>query len=207
MLTLARYLGVPTEGYLNPEHQVQRRILDTLVQMCGVGKEEVRAGVDGCSAPIYAVPLQAAATAYARLVHPSDLPAERAAACRRVARAMVKHPEMVAGQGRLDTRLMQVTGGRILSKGGAEGYQGIAVRREDPPGGIGIAIKVADEDATRRARGPISLAVLQMLGALSAKELAELEDFGPASITNHRGRVVGDTQIYLQLAVGHLTGE
>ena len=46
---------------------------------------------------------------------------------------MTSNPDMVDGPGRFDTSLMQVSGGTILSKGGAEGYRGLAIR----PGTLG----------------------------------------------------------------------
>ena len=61
-------------------------------------------------------------------------------------RAMTAAPEMVAGPGRFTTRLMEVTGGRVLGKEGAEGYYAVAMRAP------GAARRRAQGRRRRRAR-------------------------------------------------------
>jgi L-asparaginase II len=202
MLALARFLEAPLEEYTDPRHPVQTRILRTFAEMSGLEPAEVRVGIDGCSAPNFAIPLRAAATAYARLADPSGLPAPRAEACQRIFAAMTEHPTMVAGRGRFDTRLMEVTRGRLVAKAGAEGYQAIGL----PPGahgsdgpGLGVVVKIADGNRSRRAGSPVALAVLEMLGVLEAGELGRLADFGPQPLTNYQGLTVGHTRTCFQL--------
>jgi L-asparaginase II len=173
MLTLASFKGDPLADYINPQHPVQVQIIQTFAEMCGLEQEAVVLGIDGCSAPVFAVPLIAAATAFARLMDPSALTPERAEACRGVVTAMTSHPFMVAGPDRFDTRLMEVTVGQVLAKGGAEAYQGLGVRAgvisPDAPA-LGVAIKIADGDRGGRARPAVALSVLEDLGVLSDEE-------------------------------------
>jgi L-asparaginase II len=200
MLALARYLGEPTEGYLDLEHPVQRRILTTLAEMCGLDEAQVQLGVDGCSVPNFAVPLAAAATGLARLADPSGLPEARMKACRKVFAAMTTHPEMVSGPGRFDTRLMKAAGKRIISKAGAEGYAAIAIQAGTLGAGspaMGLALKIAD--GNRRAARPVVLAVLQELGALGEAEMTELSEFCAGPLHNYRGIRVGETRICFDL--------
>ena len=210
MLAQARHLGLPLESYIDPNHPVQGRILEAFSSRCGVAPEVVLLGIDGCSVPTFAVPLVAAATGYARLADPSGLPQARQRAVRRIVEAMTSHPDMVDGPGRFDTRLMQVSGGRILSKGGAEGYRGLAILpgalRPGSPG-LGVAIKIADGDVGRSTDSPpgqragrrAALALLSQLGALSAGQLDELAEFGAQPVTNFRQLVVGETRARLTL--------
>jgi L-asparaginase II len=153
MLALARLLGAPASGYLERDHPVQQAILAAVAGMCGLPPGQVIPGTDGCSAPNFAVPLETFALAFARLCDPASLPPPRAAACRTITAAMTAHPVMVAGPGRFDTRLMEAAGGRVICKGGAEGYLALGVMPgalgSDSPG-IGVAIKVADGDLTGR---------------------------------------------------------
>lgn len=195
MLAFARLQGWPLEDYLNPTHPAQQIILETFAEMCGLSAAEVAVGVDGCSAPNFAVPLYNASLGYARLCDPQGLPAARKAACDALCAAMKENPKMVAGPGCFDTRLMEVSAGRVLSKGGADGYLGLGL----PPGvlaeaspGIGITIKIADGDPSGRARAAVALDVLRQLGVLSEAELDELADFGPVRpLQNWRGIEVG----------------
>jgi L-asparaginase II len=205
MLGLARFLGAPLENYIDRDHPIQRLILETFAGMCGLDTASVSLGIDGCSVPTFAVPLRAAARAYARLMDPSGLPSARVEACRRVVAAMTSYPNMVAGPDRFDTRLMEVTKKRLLSKGGAEGNQGIGI----PPGALGpdssalgVAIKIADGDLGGRAVSSVAVGVLEALGAIDDEEREELADFGPKTLSNFRGLAVGQSRVCFQLQRG-----
>ena len=206
MLAQARMRGLPIADYINPDHPIQKTILESFSQMCGMEPERVVIGTDGCSAPNFAIPLSNAALGFARLCDPRGLSQERAAACRRITSAMMTNPVMVSGAGRFDTRVMEVCSRRILVKGGAEGYMAMGILAgvmgtESP--GIGVAFKVADGDLAvrdangsfrNRVRPAMALEILRQLGAISEKELEGLAEFGPVRpVTNHRKIVVGES--------------
>lgn len=195
MLAFARLEGWSLSDYIDPTHPIQQRILEVFADMCAVEMEAVELGIDGCSAPNFAIPLRNAALGFARLADPSNLPEPRASACRTLVQAMVGHPEMVAGPGRFDTLLMRAGRGHILAKGGAEGYQAIGLL----PGALGpsspamgIALKISDGDLLSRARPAVVLEVLRQLGALDEDQLIELATFGPqVELHNYRNLHVG----------------
>lgn len=192
--------------YIDIRHPIQRKILHTFAEMCGLPVEEVQLGVDGCSAPNFAVPLRNAAYGIARLCDPERggvTPVARREACQTITSAMMFNPDMVGGPDTFDTALMEVGKGRWITKGGAEGYliMGImpGVLSPDSPG-IGIALKIADGDLKSRARHAVALAVLQQLGALSNEELQMLQRFGPVSpVLNWRKIEVGVARTTFQL--------
>ena len=197
MLAHARMRDLPLVEYLESDGPIQESILRAFAEMTGLPATEVELGTDGCSAPNFAVPLYNAAAAFARLCDPQGLPPERAAACRRITAAMTAHPGMVDGPGRFDTLLMEVAGGRILAKGGAEGYQAVgllpgALGPESPS--LGIAMKISDGDLNKRALPLAALEVLRQLGALSDADLERLSAFGPQELTNFRQLQVGETR-------------
>lgn len=171
--------------YIDFNHPIQKEILQTFSEMCGLPVEAVHMGIDGCSAPNFAIPLYHAALGFARLADPETggvQPEARRAACHTIAQAMMSHPEMVGGPGRFDTRLMQTTRGRMVSKGGAEAFQGIglmpgALKPGSPA--LGIAMKISDGDERKQASNAVALEVLHQLGALSTEEMEALGDFGP----------------------------
>jgi L-asparaginase II len=175
--------------------------------MCLLPPNQVQLGIDGCSAPNFAVPLYNAALAFARLADPYSLAGTRADACQQVTAAMTSHPEMISGPGEFDCRLMQVGARKIVCKRGAEGYQAIgllpgAISPNSP--GIGITLKVMDGDlgqrrldltAYSRVRPAVTLEILKQLGALNEAQLGDLAEFGPLKpVTNHRGIVVGESR-------------
>jgi L-asparaginase II len=185
ILALCVALGFDPAGYLAPEHPAQRRILAFCARMIDEHADRLAIGVDGCGIPVFATPLRNAARAFARLATLDGLSEADARSLGRVRDAMAAQPWFVAGTGRLDTALMEATGGRIVCKAGAEGVHGDALRRE----GLGLVVKVVD--GARRAAAPAVIALLGELGALEPQELTQLSDFAFPAVHNVAGRVVG----------------
>jgi L-asparaginase II len=213
MLAFARLLaqqrGAPLSDlpYIDLEHPIQKEIVQTFAEMCGVQPAQVELGIDGCSAPNFAVPLKNAALGFARLCDPGTggvQPEKRREACRTLTAAMVSHPEMVGGPGRFDTELMRITEGRVITKAGAEGYQGVGLRpgvlSPDSPG-VGITVKIGDGDVRGTVRCAVVLETLRQLGVLSKAELVALEKHGPRfPIHNWRKLEVGEGRPAFELA-------
>ena len=204
MLAHAKMRGLPLENYLAHDHPIQQDILATLSEMCGIEKERIELGIDGCSAPNFAIPLANAALGMARLCDPRELSETRAVACKKIIVAMTTHPEMVSNYGEFDCELMKVGTEKIVTKRGAEGFQIIGLM----PGvygenGVGIAIKVTDGDASRmndnlessvRVRPAVALEILRQLNALNEAQLKSLAGFGPArQLKNYRGIITGES--------------
>ena len=204
MLAHAVLRGFEKEDYLNPMHPVQVTIRETLAEMVEMAPDDMPLGRDGCSAPVYGIPLVQMARGVAKLADPWNLAPERAAACGQITRAMMAHPVMVAGPKMFDTDLMTAAKGKLFCKGGAEGYQIIGVM----PGvlaagspGFGIAIKISDGDPNGRARESVSLTLLHALGVLDAADLAALAGYGNQPVKNWRGFEVGEIRPAFKLAL------
>lgn len=209
MVALARLIGVPytsdSHSYLDPDNPVQLEILRTFAEMCDLSPEQVHVGIDGCSAPNFAVSLRSSALAFARLCDPEGLPEGRAAVCREITTAMTTHPEIVGGPESFDTLLMEAMPGRLVCKGGAEGYQAMGLLpgalSPDSPA-LGIAFKISDgdlkghnrpsDDPHGRARPAVALEILHQLGAFKPGEMQRLADYGPSfPVDNWRKVIVG----------------
>jgi L-asparaginase II len=149
MLATCAANGWPLGDYLDPKHPLQVALAAAVADLTG---EPIAAtGVDGCGAPVFAFSLTALARAFLRLVDAAPGTPERL-----VADEMRAHPELVAGTGADDTRLMQDVPG-LLAKGGAEAVVAVAV-----PGIGAVAIKIGD--GGKRARTPVLLSALRKLG-------------------------------------------
>lgn len=195
--------SLPKQDYINPAHPVQQMVLQTFAEMINYQTEKIILGTDGCSVPVFAVPLYHAAWGLARLADPRGLPEKRAEACRRVTRAMAAEPFMVAGPDRFDTLAMQAGQGKFICKAGAEGYQAIAVMPgalgENSPA-LGIAFKVADGDPSGRARPVIAAEILRQLGLLSQDDLrTKLSNVAARPLTNWRGLEIGEIRAVFDL--------
>lgn len=195
MLAFAKMRGWDLENYIAPQHPMQQEIFALFAEMASLPEEKMGVGIDGCSAPNWAAPLYNTALAYARLMDPSGLPKMQQMACEQVSTAMIANPDMVGGPGRFDTALMQTAGGNILSKGGAEGFQGIGLHPGALGSGspaIGIALKISDGDARGWVSHAVSMEILRQMGVFSAGQLERLAELGPGrKITNWRGLEVG----------------
>ena len=201
MLALALHLGAPTETYDQPDHPVQRAILRAVSQFSNLTEAEIEAGTDGCGVPVFGLPVRAMALMYARLVAPgAGLDGATRSAAARIVAAMTGSPEMVGGtHERLDTEMMRVTNGRIVSKIGAEGVYTVGVLPCGRfPRGLGLALKIEDGE-DRRARPTVVVESLRQLGALDAEASAQLEPYASFTIRNHNGDAVGEVRAAFEL--------
>lgn len=156
-LTLTKHLTAGPE-YIDPAHPVQRAILQAWEEVT----QETSPGyaVDGCSAPNYAFTLKGMARAMASFAAARADGDRRQAAQVRLTRAMMAHPELVAGAGRACTDLMRAARGRAAVKTGAEAYFTAIL----PEKGLGVALKI--EDGQTRASNSAIAAILVKLGVL-----------------------------------------
>ncbi len=182
MLATAMHLGIRPQGYEQPDHPVQIEISCVISELCGVRLAADQMGVDGCSVPTYAVPLEALAKGFARLGAISRLASPHQVAARRLMQACFAGPVLVAGNGRFDTVAMTGLAPSVFVKGGAEGVHCAAL----PELGIGIALKI-DDGAKRGGE----TAMAHVLAALMPKARAVLADLLEGDLRNGRGHKIG----------------
>ena len=181
MLALCVHQGWPLEDYLNPVHPVQQLILQTVADMVGLDPADIPVALDGCSAPVFYVPLRGIARGFARLAAaPPDSPEGTLMA------ACLNHPRHIAGDGRLETLIMQALPGRIFAKTGAEGGFALALAQE----GLGVALKI--EDGASRALGPAIIETLHQLGLLTPMAQEALTPQWRPVLQNHQEQTVGE---------------
>lgn len=183
MLAACVSAGWPTATYTDPGHPLQVLIAETVSGM--TGESIAWTGVDGCGAPLLAYSLTGLARAFGRLVTAD------AGDPARVAGAMRAHPWLVAGTGREDTVLMNAVPG-LLMKGGAEGVHAFALGD-----GTAVALKIADGNA--RAREPILVEALRLLGEKPTGEAVERMAVGAGVVTG-ADRDVGSLRVTEALA-------
>ncbi|MCA0450917.1 MAG: asparaginase [Proteobacteria bacterium] len=187
MLTVCRHLGLDTRGYTDAAHPLQKRIEKTYEDFLSLKLDASPRGIDGCSLPQIAVPVSALAVGIARFGKPDGVfDAARAAACKRMAAAIVANPFMLAGTGRFCTRALIAARGHAVLKTGAEGVYMAAI----PAKGIGIALKVAD--GAGRAAEVAMARLLDKHGGFPATPRAEIDALINPVLKNYAGLTVGD---------------
>jgi L-asparaginase II len=181
MLVLAKHMGAPVAGYVVKDHAVQKSVAAALDHYCDAQTTNAPRGVDGCSVPTWAMPLENMARGFAKLFANDNTTG------RRIEIAVRAHPHLVAGTGKFDTLIMQAVP-RLFIKYGAEAVYCGAI----PHAGLGFALKV-DDGAARAAE----VAVARMLAALdcwSADEKISLQDFSHSTLRNWRKLEVGESR-------------
>lgn len=186
MLALAQMLKINIEHYTELDHPVQQLMYQAVADSAHLAKNQVETGIDGCGVPVFYLPLNHMAWAYARLGTPERGEWEKDETAMRIIRdAMLAHPEIVAGARRFDTVLMNITKGRILAKIGSEALYCMASVVD----GIGITFKI--DDGSYRAVAPAGIAILKKLQLISAAEHQALLEVFPPILKNHRGDIIG----------------
>jgi L-asparaginase II len=186
-LAWCRLHGKPTANYVDPAHPLQQAIRTTLAETVQLDAAAMPTGLDGCSAPNYALPLSRLAHLYARLGQGAADP-RLGAPMGDLFDAMTGHPHLVSGEARSDLAYMQAGAGDWVSKIGADAVQTIGVRSA----GLGIAIKIAD--GATRALQAATFSVLDQLDLLDARQRALLEPYREPVLKNVRGSTVGQVR-------------
>src|SRR5881392_1016878 len=193
MLALARHHGWPTEFYTRLEHPVQQRCLTEVSRWTDVSVAEIKTAVDGCGVVCFGLPLRNMALAYAKLGRDAGSGMRDASVANasriphpasRIVEGMLRHPDLIAGEGRPCTEIMRAHPGRVIAKVGAEGVYCALLTQER----LGVALKVADGHAVGSALA--MAAVLEELGLRPR----------PAGLTarpnvNTRGETVGELRV------------
>ncbi len=186
IIALAIMLGVPYEGYTQPDHEAQKIIFQHVAMAAKIPESQLEIGIDGCGVPVFYLPLYNMALAYARLSTPKlgDWNDYEIAATK-IRDAMSAYPQVLSGTGRIDLAVSEITGGRIIAKIGADAVYCLAVKDEN----LGIAFKI--EDGSYAAVTPMVIAVLKKLNLLTKSEADELDKKFPPVLKNHRGEIIG----------------
>jgi L-asparaginase II len=174
LLAACTVAGWDTATYLDPEHPIQRSIVEIVTDMTGIDTEPI--GTDGCGAPTLRGTTRGLATAFSRLGADEELTP--------MARAMTRFGALVADNTRPDGRAGLWWGGP--QKTGAEGLY--AMTR----GGLAIAAK------SHSGRSEIAIAAAliaaERIGALTPAMANALENqIRPPTIGG--GRTVGNMEL------------
>jgi len=185
MIATARHKGEPVKGYTDITHPVQQRVLGVFESMTGCDLGRAPRGIDGCSVPVWAMPLGNLALAMARMADPSDQPEVRQAAVKRIREAIAAEPFYLHGSGAFATDVISSAGPDVLVKGGAEGVYAAIL----PALGLGVALKI--DDGAGRAAELAMIHTLDRLGVLSEDARTALTLRLSPVQTNWAGRDVG----------------
>ncbi len=177
--------GHSLANYEAPDHPLQQAIRRDVASAVGMDARGLLLGIDGCSAPNYAMPLDRLATGYARLASGAQ-DGEFGESFATLAGAMTARPDLVSGTGRNDLAFMQAGANDWVSKVGADGVQVVGSRSR----GEAFALKIID--ANKPALFAASVEVMEQRGWLNDAQRLALQPWRAQAIINARGIRVGE---------------
>lgn len=184
-LAMSRFLGADLESYNSPEHPLQQAIIEVVEEMYEYPFSKMKIGLDGCSAPIFSIPVVNQAIGYKNLANPAKFSAKRQKACAAVIEAITRYPFMVAGTQRYCTDMMALCGDRIIGKTGAEGVYCMAFLKEQ----IGVAIKI--DDGKMLPQYNVAQKLIEATGIFTAEQLAPLHHYAEEELKNYNKLTTG----------------
>jgi L-asparaginase II len=164
MLITCKQNGWDMATYLDLNHPLQIAIKNEIEELAG---EKVSAvSIDGCGAPLFALSLIGLARSISNLVKSNE------AVHKQIVTACTTYPELVAGEGRLTTRMMKAVPG-LFMKEGAEGIEVCALSD-----GRVIAIKIID--GSWRPVAPMIMGIFKRWGVAMPDESVKI--YGGGSV-------------------------
>jgi len=164
MLVACVQNGWSLTGYLDPEHPLQKRILDVVERF--TGERPVASGIDGCGAPVHALSLTGLARGVARIAtSKSTSPFAIYREAGFLAEAVRENGWVVAGPGHSDSIVIERLG--LFMKGGAEGVMVASAEN-----GVTVALKILDGNL--RAATIVALSLLADAGAIARADVDAL---------------------------------
>ena len=149
-------------------------------------------GIDGCSAPNYAMPLANLARGYARLASGSADP-RFGQSFAQLADAMTAHPELVSGTAPQRPGLHARRPRRLGDQGRRRRRAGVASQSR------GAGLRAQDRRWQQGRLHAATVAVLDQLGWLDARQREELRPWRAEAIANWRGTQVGERRPVFKL--------
>jgi L-asparaginase II len=189
MLAMCKLFNTSAQDYLEPEHPVQQHILDVCERMYEYPRSAMHTALDGCSAPIFSVPVYHQAVAYKNLVDDNLEDPLLIQACKIVVEAVSKYPFMVAGSKRYCTDMMKVSAPHVIGKTGAEGVFCMTFTKQK----LGLCIKI--DDGKMQPQYNVAQALLEASGIFTNDELQPLHHYVQAPIRNFNKLETGEIKV------------
>ena len=191
MVTGCMMKKMSINDYVKITHPYQKLIKKKLEYFSETKINKIQNGIDGCSAPQYALPLEALATSMINLLKHYKNKMKYTNEIQILFKAISKYPELTGSKSIYSSQLMIATNGKMFAKGGAEGVL-LFAHKEKKIGGI---IKV--KDGNERAIPSAANAIFKNLKILNSKELNKLAMWNNEKILNHAKLKIGE--IYTEI--------
>ena len=182
MLSVCKRNNWNLKNYLNPNHPLQRSILNKIKDLSET--KNISTAIDGCSAPTFALPIINTGRIFSNFTRDKKYS--------KIITAMKSNPYLIGGEEQIDSEIIKassrdrVTQPLLISKVGAEGIIIVAYD------GNCAVVKIAD--GSQKARSIVILRLLLKLGWLKESQIKNtpLEKICDFEIKNCAGKIVGE---------------
>lgn len=189
-LAYAKERNYDLANYTSQSHPLQQQILNYVANLSETSKEAIHMGMDGCGAPIYAVPLKNMAISFLKFAVPELIDDQSTrSAVTKIGNVMNAHPNIVASHDFICSTLLEDP--NIIAKGGAQGVYCLSLRKEK----ISIALKVLS--GTELLWPLIVAKILKKINYSNVDTINRLLKLKSQEINSDAGEVIGHTEIIL----------
>lgn len=174
------------DNYLDFNHPLQKEILNITDKYCNC-KGNIDVSIDNCSTPMYGMPLVKMGAGYLRLFLSKE--------GELLKKAFTENPVLIGGKGNLDTTLIDISKGKLISKVGAEGLCIVINTQEEKA----LVVKAIDGNAN--ARSIITIESLMQIGWLKKEDLNKeiIEKLYNKEVRSLNKQLVGEIKIMFNL--------
>ncbi len=184
--------GFHLHNYCDPKHPLQIMIKKMIAYLSEYEEEKIKIGIDGCGAPVFAIPLKYMAIAYLKLAKPELIEDDGIRkAVIKITTIMNKESKIIASDNFICTALLQDE--NIVAKGGAQGVYCFALRNE----GISIALKIINgsEDPWPN----VIASLLEQINYANKNTIERIKKL-KLSVKSDSGNIVGETVSMLDIS-------
>ena len=173
------------KNYTDLDHPHQIKIREIFQKFSGIKIPKINFGIDGCSAPQYALKIKYISKMLINLIKSYKNEHELNYEIRTLIDAVTSHPKYIGGNDSLDSIIMKISSKRIFCKGGAEGvFLFIDLEKE-----ISGVLKVVD--GNERAIPSAMYDIFKKFKIMNSEELRIYNKFYNFDINNHANKNVG----------------
>lgn len=179
MLAACTKEGYDIKTYDSFSHPLQQHIKKRIAELTSLRENDLPASLDGCGLPVYAMSLRNLAKSYLSLFGNTNYML--------LQEAFIEYPYIIGGEGRLDSEIINASGGKLIAKVGAGGLIVIfnLIKLE------AVAVKI--DDASMKARAIAAVEYLRKIGWLASENIENsgLAILADKTIKTLDNRVVG----------------
>lgn len=188
MLAFCLTMGWDLHNYLDDSHPLNKAIVDKVKELCEVTDKEVIFSKDGCGLPTIATTLYEMGKGFLNLFLDDKY--------KTIKDAFLNYPYLIGGHLRLDSEIMNSSGGNLVAKVGAGGLCTIVNLNKQEC----LVVKIADVDM--KARSLVVIDSLKQLGWLEEMQIinTELNGLFDKTISTIAGEIIGSVEICYSLA-------